>query len=108
MNFTYFFANGVQFDLTTTYPFKLLMIGFAIMILILYSAYVAKLAATLTIAGVELNLETMEGVIAKGKNVCAPATLKSEIQATWPGISCVYNYEESDNAKEGFGVLRQV
>ena len=59
------------------------MFGFGFFILISVSAYVANLAAFLTLSTTD-SVKTMAGAIATGMTICAHPAIKAELEVAWP------------------------
>jgi len=85
----FFFGAAVEQDVDANLPNKMLMFGFGFFILIAVSAYVANLAAFMTLS-VSDTVETMEGAVAAGVKICAHPVLKNDLQAAWPAANFVY------------------
>jgi len=80
----FFCSAGVEQDKSSSLPNKVLLFGFGWFILIAVSAYVANLAAFLTLSGTSDGVKTMGEAVAKGVTICAHPALKAELQVTWP------------------------
>lgn len=69
--------------------------GFGFFILIAVSAYVANLAAFLTLSSVG-SVSSMEGAVAAGFSICAHPALKAEMQTAWPDAKFIFHEEGND------------
>jgi len=85
----FFCSASVDQDAEASLPHKLLMFGFAFFILIVVSAYVANLAASLTqpvtFAG------TMKDVVASEKKICAHPALKDDLIFAWEHANFIFS-----------------
>mmetsp|Transcript_41160 Transcript_41160/g.86336 ORF Transcript_41160/g.86336 Transcript_41160/m.86336 type:complete len:622 (-) Transcript_41160:278-2143(-) len=79
----FFCSAGVEQDENASLPSKLLLFGFGFFILISVSAYVANLAAFLTLSTTDF-INTMEGAVAAGVTICAHPAVKVELEIAWP------------------------
>ncbi|KAL7533811.1 hypothetical protein ACHAXR_005454, partial [Thalassiosira sp. AJA248-18] len=123
----FFCSAGVEQDAGASLPHKLLMFGFAFLILIVVSrvfnlvlppaffiqahaitdlfslkvsAYVANLAAFLTRNDLNV-VSTIEDVVAQGSKICAHPALQDDLERQHPGAKFVFNQE----GKELFGLV---
>lgn len=63
---------------------QLLLFGFGFFILISVSAYVANLAAFLSLKSTS-DVTSMSEAVARGYTICAHPAVKSELEVAWPG-----------------------
>ena len=89
------FSAGVDQDEHASLPNKLLLFGFGFFILIAVSAYVANLAAFLTLSTTE-SVNTMNGAVAAGMKICAHPALKAELEVAWPDAKFYFNEQAMD------------
>jgi len=94
----YFFSAGVEQDESATLSNKLLLFGFGFFILISVSAYVANLAAFLTLSTTE-SVRTIDEAVATGVTICAHIALKVELEVAWPDAK--FHFNEHDTTFEG-------
>mmetsp|Transcript_36003 Transcript_36003/g.63128 ORF Transcript_36003/g.63128 Transcript_36003/m.63128 type:complete len:701 (+) Transcript_36003:59-2161(+) len=94
---SFFFSAGVDQDENASLPNKLLLFGFGFFILIAVSAYVANLAAFLTLSTTE-SVNTMNGAVAAGMTICAHPALKAELEVAWPDAKFYFNEQAMDFA----------
>ena len=81
------------------------MFGFGFLILIVVSAYVANLAAFLTMS-VPNYIGTMEEVVAAGLTVCANPVIKEELEHLWPKAK--FFFEENGLGKPACITRRRI
>uniref|UniRef100_A0A6U6GMI0 Ionotropic glutamate receptor C-terminal domain-containing protein n=1 Tax=Odontella aurita TaxID=265563 RepID=A0A6U6GMI0_9STRA len=79
----FFCSAGVEQDGSTSLPNKILLFGFGFFILISVSAYVANLAAFLTLNSAEY-VRTMEEAVAAKYKICAHPAIQTELEVGWP------------------------
>mmetsp|Transcript_34735 Transcript_34735/g.56767 ORF Transcript_34735/g.56767 Transcript_34735/m.56767 type:complete len:669 (+) Transcript_34735:46-2052(+) len=96
----FFCSAGVEQDERASLPNKLLLFGFGFFILISVSAYVANLAAFLTLSTTD-SVKTMAGAIAAGMTICAHPAIKAELEVAWPDAKFYFH----EKGREFPGVL---
>jgi len=92
----YCFGQAIEQDFEATLEYKVVMMGFGLLILIIASAYFANLAAFLTLPGVANYIGTMEQAIAQNARICIPGTVGFEANQTWPDANFVYIADNDD------------
>lgn len=70
---------------------KVLLVGYAFLILVAVASYTANLAAFLTIAGVSSYISSMEEAIYTNTPICIHPTLQDELESVWPEATFVVN-----------------
>ncbi|CAB9527882.1 receptor ionotropic, delta-2 [Seminavis robusta] len=98
---TYMFGHSVELDWQSTRAQKILMFGFAFLILVSVASYTANLAAFLTVTGVSNYIGSMEEAIFTNAPICAHPTLRKELESVWPDATFVVN---EDNPTT-FGII---
>ncbi|KAL7540473.1 hypothetical protein ACHAXR_010132, partial [Thalassiosira sp. AJA248-18] len=91
----FFCSAGVEQDSRTSLPHKLLLFGFGFFILISVSAYVANLAAFLTLNSTD-DVKTMDEAVAKGYTICAHPAVKAELQVAWPDAKFYFHEDGNE------------
>jgi len=89
----FFCSAGVEQDENASLPSKLLLFGFGFFILISVSAYVANLAAFLTLSTTDF-INTMEGAVAADMTICAHPAVKVELEIAWPDAN--FHFDQGD------------
>eukprot|EP00591_Stephanopyxis_turris_P018071 CAMPEP_0195539896 /NCGR_PEP_ID=MMETSP0794_2-20130614/50295_1 /TAXON_ID=515487 /ORGANISM="Stephanopyxis turris, Strain CCMP 815" /LENGTH=748 /DNA_ID=CAMNT_0040673955 /DNA_START=67 /DNA_END=2310 /DNA_ORIENTATION=+ len=97
----FFFGGAVEQDSGASLPHKLLMFGYAFFILVTVSAYVANLAAFLTLPGVSKYVDTMQGAINSGSTICAHPVLRSDLEFSWPHAKFVFAQADKKPGVDG-------
>merc|ERR1712194_834982 len=97
----FFFGAGIEQDKASSLPVKLLLFGFGFFILISVSAYVANLAAFLTLSAASGGVKTMEDAVKKKVTICAHPALETDMTGRWPNAKFFFH---RDN-KEFWGML---
>ncbi|KAL7550375.1 hypothetical protein ACHAWF_013616 [Thalassiosira exigua] len=87
---TYFFSAGIEQDVGASLPTKLLLFGFGAFVLVVVSAYVANLAAFLTMDHYQY-VGTIEEARRQGWKVCALPVTKEELEVAWPDVKFVFS-----------------
>ncbi|KAL7536673.1 hypothetical protein ACHAWF_005534 [Thalassiosira exigua] len=96
----FFCSAGVEHDEGGTLSNHLLMFGFAFFILIAVSAYVANLAAFLTLTlSSSAGETTIEGAVAAGYTICAHIAIKDALRVAWP--KAIFHFHEDGNEYHG-------
>ena len=97
----FFCSAGVEQDERSSLPTKMLLFGFGFFILIAVSAYVANLAAFLTMSRQAETVKTIDGAIAAGYRICAHPALSEEYQQAYPEADFYFH----EDGREFLGVL---
>lgn len=79
-------------------PTKLLLFGFGFFILIAVSAYVANLAAFLTLSGTSDAVKSIDQAVASGYRICAHPALKKEYQIAYPNANFYFHEDGNEFA----------
>lgn len=95
----FFCSAGVEQDKSSSLPIKVLLFGFGFFTLISVSAYVANLAAFLTLSGT--NVQTMNDAVKLGVPICAHPAVRAELEGEWEGA----NFYFHQNGNEFPGLL---
>jgi len=96
----FFCSAGIEQDKGSSLPVKVLLFGFGFFTLISVSAYVANLAAFLTLSG-GTTVTTMENAVKTGVTICAHPAVKAALQVDWPAA----NFYFHENGNEFPGLL---
>ncbi|KAL7546227.1 hypothetical protein ACHAWF_009562 [Thalassiosira exigua] len=91
----FFCSAGVEQVRGASLPNQLLMFGFGFFILITVSAYVANLAAFLTLSSTDA-MTTMGGAVDAGYTICAHPALKIELETAWPRANFFYHSDGNE------------
>jgi len=97
----FFCSAGVEQDESSSLPTKLLLFGFGFFILISVSAYVANLAAFLTLPTTDAPIKTIDGAIDAGLTICAHTAIEAELEVAYPDAKFYFH----DKGREFHGVL---
>mmetsp|Transcript_9466 Transcript_9466/g.14629 ORF Transcript_9466/g.14629 Transcript_9466/m.14629 type:complete len:462 (+) Transcript_9466:848-2233(+) len=95
----FFCSGGVEQDKKSSLPTKMLLFGFGFFILIAVSAYVANLAAFLTMSRQAETINTIDGAIRAGYRICAHPALQEEISSAFPKGD--FYFHQDDNEFKG-------
>jgi len=75
--------------------FSLCIAGFGFFILITVSAYVANLAAFLTLSTTD-DVKTMDGAVAASMTVCAHPAIEAELKIAWPNANFYFHRDGNE------------
>ena len=92
----FFCSAGVEQDERSSLPTKMLLFGFGFFILIAVSAYVANLAAFLTMSRQEETVKTIDGAISAGYRICAHPVLNKEMRQAYPEANFYFHEDGND------------
>ena len=95
-NAAFFFGHTVDYDIYSSFASKILIFGYAFLILIAVASYTANLAAYLASSGVGDYVKSVEEAILKGSTICAHPVLEDELNVVWPGAKFVFNRDSDD------------
>ncbi|KAL7551347.1 hypothetical protein ACHAWF_014536 [Thalassiosira exigua] len=89
----FFCSAGIEQDRGSSFPHKVMSLGFAFFILITVSAYVANLAAFLT-RPVSGGIVSVEEAINDGVTICAHPVVREELETAHP--HAIFHFTEKD------------
>lgn len=95
----FFCSAGVEQEERSSLPTKLLLFGFGFFILIAVSAYVANLAAFLTMSAATDYVKTIDEAVAAAYRICAHPALRTELQTAYP--DAIFYFHEGDGEFPG-------
>jgi len=102
-SFVQCFGGGVEIDPESTFPSKIVAVGFGFFVLISISSYTANLTSFLTARNTQSYITSMEYAVSSSKKICAPNELRSMLKAKWKGAQFIFG-----NDKEGYDILAAV
>jgi hypothetical protein len=96
----FFCSAGIEQDKGASLPSKVLLFGFAGFVLIVVSAYVANLAAFLTLS-TSSGVTTVEGAMKESVLICAHPAVETELKVAWPNAKFYFH----QNGNEVMGMI---